>query len=202
MLVFGVFLVLWYPACLVESMRVWYLLICWSAEFDLSAGRPGDQSIHRVFVDPGGSHCIATVVGQGGAETFYTHAKWTKPRVLSKLKGLVVNAVAWNRQQITEGSQLITYLTDAYCVLIYVQQRISHIHFCVRFWFNFQNVVSTKEVILGTENGQLHELAVDEKDKKEKYIKFLFELTELPEAFMGLQVYLLFVYCFRFYFFF
>lgn len=121
-----------------------------SHEIDLSAGRPGDQSIHRVFVDPGGSHCIATVVGPGGAETFYTHAKWTKPRVLSKLKGLVVNAVAWNRQQITE--------------------------------------VSTKEVILGTENGQLHELAVDEKDKKEKYIKFLFELAELPEAFMGLQM--------------
>lgn len=38
------------------------------------------------------------------------------------------------------------------------------------------------------DNGQLHEIAVDEKDKKEKYIKFLFELTELPEAFMGLQV--------------
>ncbi|TKY48826.1 Vacuolar protein sorting-associated protein 18-like [Spatholobus suberectus] len=121
-----------------------------SYEIDLSVGRPGDQSIHRVFVDPGGSHCIATVVGPGGAETFYTHAKWTKPRILSKLKGLVVNAVAWNKQQITE--------------------------------------VSTKEVILGTENGQLHELAVDEKDKKEKYIKFLFELTELPEAFMGLQM--------------
>ncbi|XP_061346722.1 vacuolar sorting protein 18 isoform X1 [Gastrolobium bilobum] len=119
-------------------------------EIDLSVGRTGEQSIHRVFVDPGGSHCIATVVGPGGAETFYTHAKWTKPRVLSKLKGLVVNAVAWNRQQITG--------------------------------------VSTKEVILGTENGQLHELAVDEKDKKEKYIKFLFELTELPEAFMGLQM--------------
>ncbi|CAL0323663.1 unnamed protein product [Lupinus luteus] len=121
-----------------------------SSEIDLSAGHPGEQSIHRVFVDPGGSHCIATVVGLGGAETFYTHAKWTKPRVLSRLKGLVVNAVAWNRQQITE--------------------------------------VSTKEVIIGTENGQLYELAVDEKDKKEKYIKFLFELAELPEAFMGLQM--------------
>ncbi|CAJ1956500.1 unnamed protein product, partial [Sphenostylis stenocarpa] len=121
-----------------------------SSEIDLTVGRPGDQSIHRVFVDPGGSHCIATVVGPGGAETFYTHAKWAKPRILSKLKGLVVNAVAWNKQQITE--------------------------------------VSTKEVILGTENGQLHELSVDEKEKKEKYIKFLFELRELPEAFMGLQM--------------
>lgn len=121
-----------------------------SYDIDLSAGRPGEQSIHRVFVDPGGSHCIATVVGSGGADTFYTHAKWTKPRLLTKLKGLVVNAVAWNRQQITEAS--------------------------------------TKEVILGTDNGQLHEMAVDEKDKKEKYVKFLFELLELPEAFMSLQM--------------
>ncbi|XP_050248178.1 vacuolar sorting protein 18 [Quercus robur] len=121
-----------------------------STEIDLSTGRPGEQSIHRVFVDPGGSHCIATVVGSGGVDTFYTHAKWIKPRVLTKLKGLVVNAVAWNRLLITEAS--------------------------------------TKEVILGTDNGQLHEIAVDEKDKREKYIKFLFQLGELPEAFMDLQM--------------
>ncbi|KAK3014011.1 hypothetical protein RJ639_008443 [Escallonia herrerae] len=125
-------------------------VIVLGTNIDLSAGRPGEQSVHRVFVDPGGSHCIASVVGSGGADTYYTHAKWTKPRVLNKLKGLVVNAVAWNRQQITEAS--------------------------------------TKEVILGTDNGQLHEIAVDEKDKKEKYIKSLFELTELPEAFMDLQM--------------
>lgn len=48
--------------------------------------------------------------------------------------------------------------------------------------------VSTKEIILGTHDGQLFEMAVDEKDKREKYIKFLFELEELPEAFMALQV--------------
>lgn len=121
-----------------------------SSDIDLSAGRTGEQSVNKVFVDPGGSHCVATVVGGSGPDTYYIHAKWSKPRVLSRLKGLVVNAVAWNRQHITEGS--------------------------------------TKEVILGTDNGQLFEIAVDEKDKREKYMKFLFELTELPEAFMGLQM--------------
>lgn len=121
-----------------------------SYDIDLSVGRSGEQSIHRVFVDPGGSHCIATIVGNGGADTYYTHAKWSKPRLLHKLKGLVVNAVAWNRLQITEAS--------------------------------------TREVIIGTDNGQLHEIYIDEKDKKEKYVRFLFELTELPEAFMGLQM--------------
>ncbi|CAN4101721.1 unnamed protein product [Withania somnifera] len=121
-----------------------------SYDIDLSVGRPGEQSIHKVFVDPGGSHCIATVIGSSGADTYYTHAKWTKPRILSKLKGLVVNAVAWNRQHITEAS--------------------------------------TREIILGTDNGQLYEMSVDVKDKMEKYVKLLFELKELPEAFTGLQM--------------
>ncbi|XP_073312131.1 vacuolar sorting protein 18 isoform X1 [Primulina huaijiensis] len=121
-----------------------------SFDIDLSVGRSGEQSIHRVFVDPGGSHCIATVVGGGTSDTFYTHAKWAKPRILSKLKGLVVNDVAWNKQLITEAS--------------------------------------TREILLGTDDGQLYEIAVDEKDKREKYIKFLFKLNELPEAFTGLQM--------------
>lgn len=54
---------------------------------------------------------------------------------------------------------------------------------------NFNScLASTKDIILGTDTGQLYELAVDEKDKKEKYLKLLFELKELPEAIMGLQV--------------
>ncbi|XP_010931902.1 vacuolar sorting protein 18 isoform X1 [Elaeis guineensis] len=126
-----------------------------SVDLDFSGGRAGDHPVHRVFVDPGGSHCLFALLHPGGAETYYTHAKWARSRVLSRivlsrLKGLVVNAVAWNRQLITEAS--------------------------------------TKEVILGTENGQIYEMAVDEADKKEKYVKLLFELTELPEAIMGLQM--------------
>ncbi|MQL89401.1 hypothetical protein Taro_021975 [Colocasia esculenta] len=121
-----------------------------SFDLDLSGGRTGDQPVHKVFVDPGGSHCIATVLYSSGAETYYTHAKWGRPRILIRLKGIVINAVAWNRQHITEAS--------------------------------------TREIILGTDNGQLFEVAVDEKDKKEKYIKLLYELKELPEAIMGLQM--------------
>ncbi|KAF9588331.1 hypothetical protein IFM89_008761 [Coptis chinensis] len=121
-----------------------------SFDLELSSSRTGDQPVHTVFVDPGGSHCIATVLISGEAETYYTHAKWSKPRIINKLKGLVINAVAWNRQQITEAA--------------------------------------TREIILGTDSAQLYEIAVDEKDKKEKYVKFLFELTELPEPFMDLQM--------------
>ncbi|GKD11702.1 hypothetical protein Tco_1196109 [Tanacetum coccineum] len=47
---------------------------------------------------------------------------------------------------------------------------------------------STREVILGTENGKLHEIAVDEKDKRDKYIKFLFgNYMNTQEAFEGLS---------------
>lgn len=53
---------------------------------------------------------------------------------------------------------------------------------------------STREIILGTDGGQLYVMEVDEKDKKEKYIKILFELTELPESIMGLQVDILLFY--------
>ena len=95
--------------------------------------------------------------------------------MLSRLKGLLVNAVAWNKQQITEG-----------CVLY--ESSVSSFHFTWILILFGLNSVSTKEIILGTQDGQLFEMAVDEKDKREKYIKFLFELEELPEAFMDLQV--------------
>ncbi|MCL7028399.1 hypothetical protein MKW94_006483 [Papaver nudicaule] len=124
-----------------------------SYDLDLSAGnKSGEQpAVHRIFVDPGGNHCIAVVFSGGGdVDTYYTHATWSKPRILNKLKGVVVNTVAWNRQQITEAC--------------------------------------TREIVLGTDNGRLYEMAVDEKDKKEKYINKLYELSELPEAFMGLQM--------------
>jgi vacuolar protein sorting-associated protein 18 len=53
---------------------------------------------------------------------------------------------------------------------------------------NFGAAASTKEVILGTETGQIFEMAVDAADKREKYVKPLFELTEQNEGIKGLQV--------------
>lgn len=53
---------------------------------------------------------------------------------------------------------------------------------------DFGDAASTKEVILGTESGQIFEMAVDEADKREKYVKPLFELTEQREGIKDLQV--------------
>lgn len=43
-------------------------------------------------------------------------------------------------------------------------------------------------MILGTDGGQIYEVFVDEKEKKEKYLRLLYELSELQEPFMDLQV--------------
>jgi len=43
-------------------------------------------------------------------------------------------------------------------------------------------------VILGTESGQIFEMAVDEADKREKYVKPLFQLTEQREGIKDLQM--------------
>ncbi len=49
-------------------------------------------------------------------------------------------------------------------------------------------IAFTRKVILGTTNGQLYETSIEEKDKKEKYVKLLFEITEAPEPFISVQV--------------
>ena len=92
-----------------------------------------------------------------------------------------MNAVAWNRQHITEGK--VVPAKKSFFVSHIISLDIgptSYVwHPCAAY---------TKEIILGTENGQLYEVSVEEKDKKEKYIKFLFELNEVTEEFTGLQV--------------
>lgn len=76
------------------------LLYC--AELDLST-RGSEQWIPKVFIDPGGRHSLASVCSSSTADTYYIHGKWRKPRILSRLKGLTLSSVAWNRQQINEG---------------------------------------------------------------------------------------------------
>jgi hypothetical protein len=81
----------------------WMMMIMlYSAELDLST-RGTEQWIPKVFIDPGGRHSLASVCSSSTADTYYIHGKWRKPRMLSRLKGLTLSSVAWNRQQINEG---------------------------------------------------------------------------------------------------
>eukprot|EP00951_Prasinocladus_malaysianus_P008666 scaffold63026_cov38-Prasinocladus_malaysianus.AAC.1 len=72
------------------------------AEVELS--KAGNAVVRSVFVDPTATHTIASVSTDIGVESHYTHAKWKKSRLMSKLKGVTVTAVGWNEAQLTEQS--------------------------------------------------------------------------------------------------
>lgn len=61
-------------------------------------------TIRNIFLDPTASHLlITTTLG----ENFYLHSRATKPRYLSRLKGVSIQAVAWSPAQPTTSTREI-----------------------------------------------------------------------------------------------
>ncbi|CAG8467025.1 8972_t:CDS:10 [Ambispora gerdemannii] len=56
--------------------------------------KPGEVKIYKIFLDPTGRHLLITTE-QG--ENFYLFKKWKKAKPLSKLKGIIIESVAWNK---------------------------------------------------------------------------------------------------------
>ncbi|KAJ1958961.1 tethering complex subunit [Dispira parvispora] len=54
----------------------------------------GELRIRRLFFDPTGRHLL---IGTEQGENYYLFEEWQKPKLLSKLKGLVIESVAWNK---------------------------------------------------------------------------------------------------------
>eukprot|EP01102_Stenamoeba_stenopodia_P010615 TRINITY_DN321_c1_g3_i2.p1 TRINITY_DN321_c1_g3~~TRINITY_DN321_c1_g3_i2.p1 ORF type:complete len:980 (-),score=215.52 TRINITY_DN321_c1_g3_i2:2222-5161(-) len=54
------------------------------------------EPIHKIFLDPTGKFLIISVLGHH-PENYFLHASWDRPRVLSKMRGIVINSVAWDR---------------------------------------------------------------------------------------------------------
>ncbi|KAI5068926.1 hypothetical protein GOP47_0015227 [Adiantum capillus-veneris] len=119
-------------------------------ELDLNASKSLEQNVLRVFVDPLGRHTLAVVETSNGTETHYLYHKSKRSRILSRVKGLTICAVAWNKHQLSEAS--------------------------------------SRDIAIGTSGGQLFETSLDEKEKKEKPLKLLYELTELTEPIIGIQM--------------
>ncbi len=69
-----------------------------------------DARVTGLWMEPTATHALVTVtVGSAlgsTTEMHYVHAKWKKPRVLSKLKqkGLSITAAAWNHAKLSEAS--------------------------------------------------------------------------------------------------
>ena len=80
---------------------------CWAvSEVELS--RAPDAHATRIWADRSATHAIIAVNAGNtlgsSAELHYVHAKWKKPKLLSKLKGARISAVAWDQSRVSEGT--------------------------------------------------------------------------------------------------
>ena len=63
-----------------------------------------DDRIHKVFQDPSGHHVILTM--SGSKECYYigkSTGKKTAPRLLPKVKGHLIESVAWNKLESSDN---------------------------------------------------------------------------------------------------
>jgi hypothetical protein len=61
-----------------------------------------ENRVKSLHIDPRGTHVLACVKTANNLELLYVHSSWNKPRQLSKLKGLAVSAVGWQKQPSSE----------------------------------------------------------------------------------------------------
>jgi len=52
--------------------------------------------IKNIFLDPTGKHLIITTEGE---DTYYLYEKWKKPKLMSKFRGINIQAIAWRGKQ-------------------------------------------------------------------------------------------------------
>ncbi|XP_014671555.1 PREDICTED: vacuolar protein sorting-associated protein 18 homolog [Priapulus caudatus] len=63
---------------------------------EIDIGRPDDDKIHKLFLDPTGQHLLISM--EHSTEVLYLSKNSKKVRQASKMKGNVVSAVGWNRR--------------------------------------------------------------------------------------------------------
>ncbi|KAF7724526.1 hypothetical protein EC973_000903 [Apophysomyces ossiformis] len=57
--------------------------------------KSGDSKITKIFFDPSGRHLI---IATDNGENYYLYQKWRRAKQLSKLKGISIASIAWNKQ--------------------------------------------------------------------------------------------------------
>ncbi|KAF9187387.1 hypothetical protein BGZ50_001965 [Haplosporangium sp. Z 11] len=56
--------------------------------------KPSEGKIYKMFFDPTGRHLIITTET---GDNYYLFSKWKKAKLLTKIKGIVIESIAWNR---------------------------------------------------------------------------------------------------------
>ena len=63
---------------------------------EVELSKASDAQFGGIFLDPSGHHVLVNLRVSGISELHYLHSKWKKPRLLSKVKGTDVTAIAWH----------------------------------------------------------------------------------------------------------
>jgi hypothetical protein len=75
---------------------------------ELELSRAPDAHATHVWADRTATHVIiAVTIGNtlgSSSELHYAHVKWKKPKLLAKLKGARISAVAWDQSRVSESS--------------------------------------------------------------------------------------------------
>ncbi|UZJ55107.1 hypothetical protein CBS101457_004427 [Exobasidium rhododendri] len=98
---------------------------------------PSDPSLlgpHKMFADPSGKHLVLTT---RNGDNFYWISGWKRARILPRLKGIVIESIAW--RQTGESSQRGGKL--------HLKGQTS----------NASTIISTGEILIGTQSGDIFE---------------------------------------------
>eukprot|EP01113_Clastostelium_recurvatum_P023090 TRINITY_DN2761_c0_g1_i3.p1 TRINITY_DN2761_c0_g1~~TRINITY_DN2761_c0_g1_i3.p1 ORF type:complete len:987 (-),score=308.24 TRINITY_DN2761_c0_g1_i3:8-2968(-) len=60
---------------------------------DIEISRRSEDKIHKIFLDPTGSHLLISMANE---DNYYIHSSWKKPKLIPKLKGHVITSMAWD----------------------------------------------------------------------------------------------------------
>ncbi|KAF2490447.1 hypothetical protein BU16DRAFT_494468 [Lophium mytilinum] len=82
--------------------------------------KPGEIGvIRRLFLDPSASHLIITTTL---GENYYLHTQARTPKALSRLKGVVIESVAWNPSQPTASTrEILIGASDGNIYEVYIE---------------------------------------------------------------------------------
>eukprot|EP00736_Rhodelphis_marinus_P011772 Rmarinus@m.19227 len=105
-------------------------------------------AIDKVFMDPSGNHCL---VALESGDVYYLHAGVTKPKQLLKLKGVRVNTIAWCK------------CSDWHSYRDGTARGVEH---------------TAYNVLVGTRDGQVYELSIIQRGKKDETVKLLYTFED------------------------
>ncbi|SNX87383.1 related to DigA protein [Melanopsichium pennsylvanicum] len=98
---------------------------------------PATIGPYKMFADPSGIHLL---LAMRNGDNYYWATGWRKARLLPKLKGHIIESVAWNKQSSTTpsgGSGAKKRATNATATLL-----------------------STREILIGTRSGDIYEVVI------------------------------------------